>query len=129
MQESESEEDRDALIREHAKYCEAWRHVMEKAASHKAHLQKIAGQWDDLNQGMDELNQWLSEKEGCLKDHTMKDSLASKEQYREFLAGLLQDLTSESEQFDRLITRAQVVEGDSDIHEKMAALNARDAIQ
>ena len=124
LQESEAEV-RDSLTREHTKYCEAWKHVMEKAVDHKAHLQKIAGQWDDLKQGIDELSQWLSEKEGCIKDHTMKDSQTSKQQYAEFLRGLLHGLTSEGYQFDRLSSQSQLVEGDSDINEKMAALNSR----
>ena len=121
--ETTSTEGRDTLNKDLVNLSQQWNDLISKASDFKTQLQSVSKSWSNLKKEINNFSKWLEEEDNLLKDDSLKGNAAEKQEYLEYLRGVLKDITSKNTVLKSLTDRARETGAESDICGLIADLN------
>lgn len=120
-----SPEGHPALINSFEEQAKAWNTFLSLCLDAKVNLGKLYSQYAEFGKLVDDLETWLKQKEAQVKDQSLRSTEETKRGHLDKLKSLEEDISSKTEDFNKLSEKAQGLDSDSDIPNRVSQLITR----
>lgn len=102
-----------------------WANFLSNCKITEAKLNEITSKWNKFEKVIDELEQFVKQKELQVKDQSLRNTLEAKRDHLEKLNALQKEILDKNDAFNVASTEAQLLEGDADLQTKVSHLLTR----
>ncbi|ODN01313.1 Nesprin-1 [Orchesella cincta] len=102
-----------------------WNAFLDKCKITQEEVQQVCGKIFNLVQNLEELSQWLRQKELQLKDQSFKSTVEAKSAHLTKLQALKTEIGDKAPEFQQLSQDVDAVQNDVELQSRMAQLNSR----
>lgn len=115
----------DPLKKQLDSISDSWNNFLDKCRITQEEVQLVCGKISNLVENLEELSQWLRQKELQLKDQSFKSTVEAKSTHLAKLQALKVEITEKVPEFQQLTQEVDQVQNDVDLQARMAQLNSR----
>lgn len=120
-----SSEGHPALINSYEEQLNAWKRFLEVCTDAQEKLTQLHAQNAEFGRIINELENWLKQKEPQVKDQSLRNTHSAKQGHLDKLKSLEQEVFAKEGEFSLAVNQAQSVDADSESTAKILQLNTR----
>lgn len=114
-----------ALINSFENQRKAWNEFINLCETSQTKLRQLCSKWDEFDNIIENLDQWLKQTEVIVKDQSLKSTYEAKNTHMEKLKNVNQQIAAKAPEFVKITDQGHEIEGETDLNLRVSRLNTR----